>query len=40
MQTASLRELTSDRRLLAMTGLGFSSGIPFPLVYVTQSAWL
>ncbi len=40
MQTASLRELTSDRRLLAMTGLGFSSGIPFLLVYVTQSAWL
>jgi PAT family beta-lactamase induction signal transducer AmpG len=23
-----------------MTGLGFASGIPFPLVYITQSAWL
>ncbi len=29
-----------DRRLAAMLGLGFSSGIPFLLVYVTQSAWL
>jgi len=30
----------SDRRLAAMLVLGFSSGIPFLLVYVTQSAWL
>ncbi|WP_375464607.1 MFS transporter [uncultured Methylobacterium sp.] len=30
----------SDRRIAAMLGLGFSSGIPFLLVYVTQSAWL
>lgn len=30
----------ADRRLAAMLGLGFSSGIPFLLVYVTQSAWL
>ncbi len=38
--TAPLRALFSDRRLAAMVGLGFSSGIPFLLVYVTQSAWL
>ena len=37
---ASLRHLISDRRIAAMLGLGFSSGIPFLLVYVTQSAWL
>ena len=36
----SLRQLVSDRSILAMLGLGFSSGIPFLLVYVTQSAWL
>ena len=35
-----LRALVSDRRFGAMLGLGFSSGIPFLLVYVTQSAWL
>ena len=35
-----LRALLSDRRLGVMVGLGFSSGIPFLLVYVTQSAWL
>ncbi len=40
MHAASLRELWSDRRLAAMLGLGFSSGIPFLLVYITQSAWL
>jgi PAT family beta-lactamase induction signal transducer AmpG len=39
-KTGSLRELISDRRLGAMLGLGFSSGIPFLLVYITQSAWL
>jgi PAT family beta-lactamase induction signal transducer AmpG len=39
-QTPSLRHLFSDRRLATMLGLGFSSGIPFLLVYVTQSAWL
>src|SRR5271165_3936093 len=32
--------LSADRRYAAMLGLGFSSGIPFLLVYVTQSAWL
>src|SRR5208283_4404785 len=40
-KTASLMaHLSSDRRYLAMLGLGFSAGIPFLLVYVTQSAWL
>ena len=39
-RSSPLRELFSDRRLAAMVGLGFSSGIPFLLVYVTQSAWL
>jgi len=39
-QTPALRHLVSDRRIAAMLGLGFSSGIPFLLVYVTQSAWL
>ncbi len=38
--TAFMRHLFSDRRIGAMFGLGFSSGIPFLLVYVTQSAWL
>lgn len=28
-----------DRRVLAMLGLGFSSGLPLLLVYATQSAW-
>ncbi len=32
--------LFSDRRVATMLGLGFSSGIPFLLVYVTQAAWL
>ncbi len=36
----SLRHLVSDRSVLAMLGLGFSSGMPFLLVYITQSAWL
>jgi PAT family beta-lactamase induction signal transducer AmpG len=36
----ALRGLAGDRRIAAMLGLGFSSGIPFLLVYVTQSAWL
>ncbi|MCW6507391.1 AmpG family muropeptide MFS transporter [Lichenifustis flavocetrariae] len=35
-----LRALFADRRLGTMVGLGFSSGIPFLLVYITQSAWL
>lgn len=36
----ALRHLFTDRRIGAMLGLGFSSGIPFLLVYITQSAWL
>ncbi len=36
----ALRHLLTDRRIGAMFGLGFSSGIPFLLVYITQSAWL
>ncbi len=40
-KTASfLGALFTDRRIAPMLGLGFSSGIPFLLVYVTQSAWL
>src|SRR6516164_2220878 len=35
-----LGHLAADRRYAAMTGLGFSSGLPFLLVYSTQSAWL
>jgi len=35
-----LAHFWADRRYAAMLGLGFSSGIPFLLVYVTQSAWL
>jgi PAT family beta-lactamase induction signal transducer AmpG len=31
--------LRQDRRYLAMLGLGFSSGIPYQLVYYTQSDW-
>lgn len=36
----SLRHQLADRRVPAMLGLGFGSGIPFLLVYTTQSAWL
>ena len=32
--------LQTDRRYRAMVGLGFSQGIPYLLVYKTQSAWL
>jgi len=35
-----LGHLAQDRRYAAMAGLGFSSGLPFLLVYSTQSAWL
>ncbi|MDH3895278.1 MAG: AmpG family muropeptide MFS transporter, partial [Chromatiales bacterium] len=28
------------RRVLAMLFLGFSAGLPFPLVFSTMSAWL
>ena len=39
-QKAWLAHLAEDRRYAAMAGLGFSSGLPFLLVYSTQSAWL
>jgi len=35
-----LSYLLADRRYAAMLGLGFSAGIPYLLVYSTQSAWL
>jgi PAT family beta-lactamase induction signal transducer AmpG len=34
-----LAHLAEDQRYAAMAGLGFSSGLPFLLVYSTQSAW-
>ncbi len=37
---AFLSALITDRRIAPMLGLGFTSGIPFLLVYATQSAWL
>ena len=39
-KTFLLANLSADRRYAAMLGLGFSAGIPYLLVYVTQSAWL
>ncbi len=35
-----LSYFAEDKRYAAMTGLGFSSGLPFLLAYLTQSAWL
>jgi PAT family beta-lactamase induction signal transducer AmpG len=35
-----LAHLSTDRRYLAMLGLGFSAGMPYLLVYPTQAAWL
>ncbi|WP_237480171.1 AmpG family muropeptide MFS transporter [Lichenibacterium dinghuense] len=35
-----VRALFADRRLAAMVGLGFGSGLPLSLVFATQSAWL
>ena len=37
---ATLATILTDRRVAAALGLGFSSGIPFLLVYGTQAAWL
>ena len=37
---AFLSPLFTDRRVAAVLGLGFAQGIPFLLVYATQSAWL
>lgn len=31
--------IRQDRRYIAMTGLAFATGIPYQLVYDTQSAW-
>lgn len=39
-RSSLLSHLAQDRRYAAMLGLGFSSGIPYLLVYITQSAWL
>lgn len=36
---AALR-VYADRRVLSMLFLGFSAGLPFPLVFATLSAWL
>jgi PAT family beta-lactamase induction signal transducer AmpG len=39
-KSLSLREILRDRRLALMLALGFSSGLPFLLIFSTQSAWL
>ncbi len=39
-QRKSLTRLFADKRLALMLALGFSSGLPFLLVFSTQSAWL
>lgn len=39
-KNAFLTPLFTDRRVVAVLGLGFAQGIPFLLVYATQSAWL
>jgi PAT family beta-lactamase induction signal transducer AmpG len=39
-KSASLREIFGDPRLALMLTLGFSSGLPFLLIFSTQSAWL
>src|ERR1700736_4036737 len=35
-----LADIVADRRLALMLALGFSSGLPFLLIFSTQSAWL
>ena len=35
-----LRQAAADPRLALMLGLGYSSGLPFLLIFSTQSAWL
>ena len=35
-----IARLFTDKRLALMLALGFSSGLPFLLVFSTQSAWL
>jgi len=39
-QSPPLREILRDPRLALMLALGFSSGLPFLLIFSTQSAWL
>ena len=39
-KNAFLTPLFTDIRVAAALGLGFAQGIPFLLVYATQSAWL
>lgn len=39
-KSPGLREILRDRRLALMLALGFSSGLPFLLIFSTQSAWL
>jgi len=39
-QRLSLRDVLTDRRIALMLPLGFSSGLPFLLVFSTLSAWL
>ena len=34
------RQIVTDKRLALMLALGFSSGLPFLLIFSTQSAWL
>jgi len=36
----SLRDVLTDGRIALMLPLGFSSGLPFLLVFSTLSAWL
>ncbi len=39
-KTPPFREILKDPRLALMLALGFSSGLPFLLIFSTQSAWL
>jgi len=39
-RTPLLADILTDRRLALMLALGFSSGLPFLLIFSTQSAWL
>jgi PAT family beta-lactamase induction signal transducer AmpG len=40
LSSRSLASRLADRKLPLMLALGFSSGLPFLLVFSTQSAWL
>ena len=41
MKSVSLfRQAVADPRLALMLALGYSSGLPFLLIFSTQSAWL